>query len=193
VQSGDIADEAVDKSKILPGAVRSPQIGNGKIQGIDIGDGQVTSADVLDETLTASDLATSSVAQSEIATDGVAATEVQDNSIDSGEIVDFGLSNQDVGVLFAEVSAGAVLDNSSGGGVTVTRVGAVGAGTYEVDFARNVTACTAVATVGPSGAGSALGEVNVADRSGNVEAVFVDTNASDGTAADRPFRLVLVC
>ena len=50
-----------------------------------------------------------------------------------------------------------------------------------------------MATVGPSGAGSALGEVNVADRSGNVEAVFVDTNTSAGTAADLPFRLVVVC
>ena len=71
------------------------------------------------------------------------------------------------------------------------RVGATGS--YEVDFARDVTQCTAVATVGPSGAGSALGEVNVADRSGNPEAVFVDTNNSDGTTADKPFRLVVVC
>ena len=50
-----------------------------------------------------------------------------------------------------------------------------------------------MATIGPSGAGSAIGEVNVADRGGNVEAVFVDTNNSDGAAADKPFRLVVVC
>ena len=111
---------------------------------------------------------------------------------DSGEIVDFGLSNQDVGVLFAEVSAAAVLDNSSGS-VTVLRIGAVGAGTYEVDFGRDVTLCTAVATIGPATASSATGEINVADRSGNPEAVFVDTNDSAGAAADRPFRLVVVC
>ena len=109
-------------------------------------------------------LAVSSVGQPEIATDGVGALEIQNNSIDSGEIVDFGLSNQDVGVLFAEVSAAGVLDNSSGGGVTVTKVGAAGTGQYEVDFARNVVTCTAVATIGPSGAGSAAGEVYVADR-----------------------------
>ena len=142
--------------------------------------------------LGAADLAGNSVGQSEIATDGVAALEIQDNSIDSGEIVDFQLTNQDVGVLFAEVSAAAGLDNSSGG-VTATRVGAVGAGTYEVDFGRNITACTAVATIGPAGGGSSTGEVNVADRGGNVEAVFVDTNTSAGAAADRPFRLVVVC
>jgi hypothetical protein len=139
------------------------------------------------------DLATNAVAQAEIATDGVAATEVQNDSIDSGEIVDFGLSNQDIGVLFAEVSATAVLDNHSGG-VTVTRVGAVGAGQYEVDFGRTISTCTAVATMGLSGAGAPVaGEVYVADRSGNPEAVFVDTNTSAGAAADRAFRLVVVC
>ena len=95
-------------------------------------------------------------------------------------------------MLFAEVSAAAALDNSSGG-VTVTRLGAVGVGNYEVDFGRNISLCTAVATIGASGTGAAAGEINVADRSANVEAVFVDTNTSDGVAADRPFRLVVVC
>jgi hypothetical protein len=50
-----------------------------------------------------------------------------------------------------------------------------------------------VATVAPAGAGSALGELNVADRSGNAEAVFVDTNTSAGVAADLPFHLVVLC
>ena len=122
-----------------------------------LADGAVTSANVLDDNqvgggLSATDLAANSVGQSEIATDGVAALEIQDNSIDSGEIVDFQLTNQDVGVLFAEVSAAGTLDNSSGG-VTTTKIGAVGTGTYEVDFARNITACTAVATIGEAGAG----------------------------------------
>jgi hypothetical protein len=153
----------------------------------------VNSAKVLDDSLGAGDLATNSVAQAEIATDGVAATEIQNDSIDAGEIVDFGLTNQDIGVLFAEVSATAVLDNHSGG-VTVTRVGAVGAGQYEVDFGRNIALCTAVATIGLSGAGAPVaGQVYLADRSGNAEAVFVDTNDSAGAAADRAFRLVVVC
>lgn len=163
-----------------------------------LADGAVSSAKVLDDNqvgggLGPSDLATNAVAQAEIATDGVAATEIQNDSIDAGEIVDFGLTNQDIGVLFAEVSATAVLDNHSGG-VTVTRVGAVGAGQYEVDFGRNIAQCTSVATIGLSGAGAPVaGEVYVADRSGNAEAVFVDTNTSDGAAADRAFRLVVVC
>jgi hypothetical protein len=122
----------------------------------------------------------------------VQASEIADNSIDSGEIVDFTLPNQDVGVLFAEVNGNGTLANQcSGCGVTVVKLGV---GNYEVDFARNVTAtCTAVATVGPAGGGSALGVVNVADRGGNAEAIFVDTNNSAGAAADLPFRLVVVC
>ena len=94
-------------------------------------------------------------------------------------------------MLFAEVQADGTLDNSSGGGVTATLLGA--AGNYEVDFARNVESCTAVATIGPSGGLPDSGEVNVADRGGNAEAVFVDTNNSDGSAANKPFRLVVVC
>lgn len=89
------------------------------------------------------------------------------------------------------MNANGTLANSSGGGVTVIKLS--GAGNYEVDFARNVVNCAFTATVGPSGAGSALGEVNVADRSGNFEAVFVDTNDSNGTAADKPFSLIVVC
>jgi hypothetical protein len=193
----DLAPDAVDGSKVLDGAIANADLADGSVGPNKLQDGSVTSAKVLDDNqagggLGPNDLATNSVAQAEIATDGVAATEIQDDSIDAGEIVDFGLTNQDIGVLFAEVSAAATLDASSGS-VTVSRIGAAGAGQYEVDFGRNIVACTSVATLGGSGSGTALGEVNVADRAGNVEAVFVDTNTSAGAAADRAFRLIVVC
>jgi hypothetical protein len=105
--------------------------------------------------------------------------------------MNFGLSNQDVGVLFAEVNSSGTLADSSGGGVTTV---SHGSGNYDVDFARNVAACTAVATVGPS-TGSILppGEVSLTDTPGNAESVSVITWNSDGTSANRPFRLVVVC
>ncbi len=194
----DLADGSVTGAKVLDGEIGNADLADGSVGTNKVQDGAINSAKILDDSqagggLGPQDLATNAVAQAEIATDGVAATEVQNDSIDAGEIVDFGLTNQDVGVLFAEVSATAVLDNHSGG-VTVTRVGAVGSGQYEVDFGRNIALCTAVATVGLSGAGAPVaGEVYVADRSGNAEAVFVDTNTSAGAAADRAFRLVVVC
>lgn len=181
ITSADIVNGTIAQVDIAPNSLGTNVIKNDGVKSVDIRDGEVTAAD----------LAPDSVNFEEIATDGVQASEIADNTIDSGEIIDFGLSNQDVGVLFAEVQANGTLDNSSGGGVTVLKLG--GSGNYEVDFARDVTACTAVATIGPSGGGSALGEVNVADRGGNAEAVFVDTNNSAGTATDLPFRLVVVC
>ncbi|MQA75553.1 MAG: hypothetical protein GEU88_14640 [Solirubrobacterales bacterium] len=195
VKTPDLANAGVTGPKLSNNAVNSPKILDQGVKSIDIGNDQVLSADVRDDTfasggLAAVDLQANSVGSAEIQTDAVQATEIANDSIDSGEIVDFGLSNQDVGVLFAEVSATGALDNSSGG-VSVIKLG--GSGNYEVDFARNITACSAVATIGPSGGGSALGEVNVADRGGNVEAVFVDTNTSAGAGADLPFRLVVVC
>jgi hypothetical protein len=204
VNNAKIASNSITSIKIVDGAVTGADILDGTIDGVDILDGAVTSADildgtitgadVLDDTLTDLDLASNSVGFSEIQTDGVQASEIADNSIDSGEIVDFSLTNQDVGVLFAEVSAAGALDNSSGNTGGTVSVIKLALGNYEVDFGRNVTtSCTAVATVGPSGGGSALGEVNVADRGGNPNAIFVDTNNSDGTAADKPFRLVVVC
>ena len=196
VLNSEIGANAVDGSKILDAAIANADLADGSVGPNKIQDGAITSAKVLDDNqagggLGPQDLATNSVAQAEIATDGVSATEIQDNSIDSGEIVDFQLSNQDIGVLFAEVTAAGGLDNSSGGGVTVTKIGT---GTYEVDFAHTIVSCTAVATAGPSGSSApTVGEVAVADRSGNNEAVFVDTNTSAGAAADRAFRLVVVC
>ena len=194
----DVADDSVTGADVLDGTSarrprRRPRSARTRSR-----TARSTSAKVLDDSqagggLGPQDLATNAVAQAEIATDGVAATEVQNDSIDAGEIVDFGLTNQDVGVLFAEVSATGVLDNHSGG-VTVTKIGAAGTGQYEVDFGRNIALCTAVATIGLAGAGAPVaGEVYVADRSGNAEAVFVDTNTSAGAAADRAFRLVVVC
>ncbi len=200
IRSNELQNSAVTAAKILDATITGADIDNGSLDGADIANGSLdgtevadeslTTSDILNASLTADDLASNSVGFDEIQTDAVQATEIADNSIDSGEIVDFQLSNQDIGVLFAQVNADGTLANSSGS-VTSGRVGATGS--YEVDFARNISSCAFTATIGPAGGGSALGEVNVADRSGNAEAVFVDTNNSDGSTADLPFSLMVVC
>ena len=208
-----IRADAVNNAKLADDAVTSTEILDGSVTGADVLDGDVANAEprgrrgrhqqgpgrrdhsakVLDDNLGAGDLATNAVAQAEIATDGVAATEIQNDSIDAGEVVDFGLTNQDVGVLFAEVSADGRARQPQRGRRRDQGRGRR-RGQYEVDFGRNIAQCTAVATIGLSGAGAPVaGEVYVADRSGNAEAVFVDTNTSAGAAADRAFRLVVVC
>ncbi len=121
----------------------------------------------------------------------VKAPDVAANAVNGSDVVNFSLSNQDVGVLFAEVNTNGTLASSSGGGVTTV---SHGSGNYDVDFARNVAACTAVATLGFS-TGSLLppGEVSLTDTPGNAESVSVVTWDSDGTSANKPFRLVVVC
>jgi hypothetical protein len=122
---------------------------------------------------------------------GLVAADLRPNSVGSSEVVNFGLSNQDVGVLFAEVSADGTLENSSGGVTSHKFVGTPSA--YEVDFGRDVTECTAVATIGGSGYFATEGQVTVADRNMNAEAVYVRTSDSAGALVSWPFRLVVVC
>jgi hypothetical protein len=74
------------------------------------------------------------------------------NSVDSDEIVDYGLSNQDIGVLTAQINGDGAVFNSSGG-VTATHLSA---GTYEVDFGRDISNCTFLATHGEGGVGPLL-------------------------------------
>src|SRR3954471_4775342 len=125
ILSQDVKNNQITWDDLALNSVTSSRIKDDSINGVDIVDGQVANGDLAADAVTADKIATNAVAQGEIATDGVAATEIQDNSIDAGEIVDFGLTNQDIGVLFSEVAADATLSNSSGG-VTVTRIGAVG-------------------------------------------------------------------
>ncbi len=196
-----------------PGAVGGPAGGDltGTYPNPLIGDGKVTTAKVADSTLTADDLGPSSVGNSELAnnavnsakvaaesmtsadlaTDSVAATEVADNSIDSGEVVDFGLSNEDIGVLEAQVNTDGSLASSDHAGTTSMRLDT---GFYEVDFAHNVSNCTPVATQGEAGVGGALGAImGVTDRSGNSNAFFVTTRDAAGALVNNSFHLVVVC
>jgi hypothetical protein len=196
----DVADGSVTSADILDGTLTTADVATDTLSAADLAansvgtseiiDSTITTTDVAADTLTAADLASSSVDSSEIATDGVQASEIADDSIDSGEVVDFQLTNQDIGVLFAQVDAAGALDGSSGG-VSVTNI--AGVGTYEVDFGRNITSCAFFGTVGGAGTGTASGSVNVADRAGNVEAVFVNTDNSAGANADLPFHLLVVC
>jgi hypothetical protein len=99
----------------------------------------------------------------------------------------------EVAPMWAAVGSDASLTRGSNDVVDVNRIGAVGAGNYEVIFDREVDTCAFVATIGPAGSGTSIGDVNVALRNTDTSAVFVDTNNSAGTAADRPFHLVVTC
>jgi hypothetical protein len=67
-------------------------------------------------------------------------------------------------------------------------------GQYEVVFNRDVSDCAYVATIGDSGDRiPPSGEISVARRSGNDNAVFIATYDSDGNPANREFYLAVHC
>ncbi len=207
IDSGDIINGQVTEPDIATNSVRSAEILNDSmagggleqqdLQGSSVGGSEirnnaVASGEVENDSLGSDDLAPDSVTNSEMTDDSVGTAEIAADSITDGEVEDFSLSNADVGAMYAEVQASGFLINSSGG-ITATHVGTSNSGTYQVDFGRNVSLCAAVATIGSDTTAISDGEVNVADTPGNVEAVTVDTNLSNNTPADRPFRLIVLC
>jgi hypothetical protein len=124
-----------------------------------------------------------------LASNSVTASQIAPGAVGSSEVINFGLSNQDVGVLFAQVTADATVANSSGG-VTVQDLG----GFYEVDFGRDISACAYLVTQGEAGTGAATGAITGAnDAEGNPEAVWVFIRTHEGALVSRAFQLVVVC
>jgi hypothetical protein len=190
VKNSDIRNNAITSLKINNGSVLNAEIGNNAVTTGKIADGAVGTADIANDAVDGAKVAGDSITNSELATDSVQASEIADNSIDAGEIVDFGLSNEDVGVLFAQVNGDGSIFNSSGG-VTGS---SLGTGTYNVDFGRNISNCAAVATQGEGGVGGAGGAImGVTDRSGNPNAVFATARTNAGALVNTAFQLVIVC
>lgn len=68
------------------------------------------------------------------------------------------------------------------------------AGNYEVVFDRDIRGCAYVGSAGnPGGGNPTTGQIAVAQRAGNANAVYVDTRDSAGNSADRFFHLIVVC
>jgi hypothetical protein len=186
VGTAELATAAVTAAKIKNKVVTTNKLADAAVTGIKIAPGSIDGTHI----------AANAITSAHIQTDAVQASEIIDNSIDSGEIVDFALTNQDIGVLFAQVNADGTLANSSGGttpgtGVTTAKLGT---GTYQVDFGRAISSCAYVATQGEAGVGGAGGAiVGVTDRSGNANALFLTTRTDANALADRAFQLVVVC
>jgi hypothetical protein len=71
----------------------------------------------------------------------------------------------------------------------------ISAGSYEVEFNRDVRRCAYVATIGLSGdvGVSPSGELTVVAANGDPSKVFVATSSSSGGRADRGFHLAVHC
>jgi len=91
----------------------------------------------------------------------------------------------------AVVDAGGTLARGRGATGTVHN----DTGIYEVDFAKDVTACSYTATIGlPGTTGSSdPGTVAVAGRSGTPNGVYIQTFDKKGHPLDLGFHLILAC
>ena len=106
-------------------------------------------------------------------------------------IEDFSLTNEDVGVLYAVVMANGTLVRSSGG-VTSARQGA---GTYTVDFNREVGNCAHIGSLArPDDTGvGGPGQIGFAGLFTVADSLFIQTTNSAGSLADLDFHVMLVC
>lgn len=191
IKSRDIKNGQLKSVDVKDGGIKTADILDGTVTSADIADESITSADILDSTITSADVLNETLTNADLATDSVQATEVADNSIDAGEIVDFGLTNEDIGVLEAEVNGDGTLASSDHFGTTST---SLGTGTYQVNFGLNVSFCTPVVSQGEAGVGGAGGAiVGVTDRAGNANAFFVTTRDSAGSLINTAFHIVVVC
>ena len=209
VFSSDIVDGEVKSVDIGTNQVRGVDVRNdtlagGGLEGIDVADATLTGADMADESLAGVDVAEggltgadvadgSLVGSTEIGTNTLTGNEVGPNSIDTDEVVDFGLSNSDVGVLYAVVNSSGSLARSSGG-IISAHLGGVGSGAYELDFGRTVTTCAGSATLGQPGAlPIGTGMIGIRYENDDPQDMTVHIHNSDGASSDGPFHLVVVC
>jgi hypothetical protein len=80
-------------------------------------------------------------------------------------------------------------------GQNITSSTHLSVGAYEVVFNKDVHKCAFEATLGTTGAGSISnpGEISVAGRAGNVDAVFIRIADQNNTTADSSFHLSVEC
>jgi hypothetical protein len=164
----------------LTGTYPNPTIGQLKVTTPKIATFAIRTTKIAPLAVTTAKIADSAVTNPKLAADAVTGDKVSD----------FSLSNEDIGVLFAQVNGDATVFNSSGG-VTASPLGA---GSYAIDFGRDISSCAFVATQGEGGVGGASGAImGVTDRASNVNAVFVTARTGAGTLISTAFQLVVVC
>jgi hypothetical protein len=151
-----------------------------------------------------------------LATGVIDSREIRDNTILSRDVRNRGLTGQDLGV--DRVGGGAIKESTlgtvpsagvadglprhaavTGAGVlargrAVTSAARTSEGRYQVIFDRDVRNCVYLATIADAGAAAPpQGEIAASALASNVNGVAIRTERSDGTAADRPFHLIVPC
>jgi hypothetical protein len=146
----------------------------------------ITGASIKNGTVTGKDIRNRSLSGSDIAKDRLGGGAIKESSlgnVPSASIAD-GLAR------YAVVTGAGVSARSRG----VTSVARTSEGRYQVIFDRDVRNCAHVASIGDVGAATpGMGDIATRSLGSNVNGVVVQTDNQSGTAADRPFHLIVPC
>jgi hypothetical protein len=176
-----VAAGLVGTAQIKNGAVTAPKIANGAVISPKIANGAVGTAKI----------ANSSISGGKVAPNGLTGTQINEGTL--GKVPAAGLADRAGNVLTAVVRSDGTLD-PTGRNFGATGVVKQGAGTYEVDFNRDVTSCSFVLSDALLEFGTAPAVVaGGTKRASNPNGVWVRTYNLDGTATDHGFVATVVC
>jgi hypothetical protein len=163
-------------------SVRSNHIVNGQVKTADLAVGAVNRARIKNNAVNSIKVADGGLEVADLSAAAQAALK--------GNAGPAGPAGTPATTLWAVVNANGTLARGAAG-VTSTYSGA---SFYSVDFPRNVTGCTYVATIGgTSNAYGGTGEISVYSQNLDPNGVTVVTHNSTGAFADRPFHLAVFC
>lgn len=151
----------------------------------------IDSADIVDGSIRNRDFKEGTLRGQEAKRDGFGGGAIKEQSLDTAK-----LRQVPSAALADGLGRHAVISDT---GATVRGRGVssssqTGTGQYLVVFDRDVRQCTYFATLGDeSASGPGTGQVAVGSAASSVNGVHVVTRASDGTAANRSFHLLVSC
>jgi hypothetical protein len=153
--------------------------------------GAISGREIRNGTITSDDVRNRGLRGQEFRADSIGSNAVKEEGLDSTK---FGLVGNAViaqgSARHAVVAANGSVVRSRG----ATSTARTAVGQYQVILDRDVRACVYVATLGDeSAAAPGTGQVSVTSLASSVNGVRVSTRASDGSAANRSFHLVVSC
>jgi hypothetical protein len=201
VKEAEIAKNAVTAKKIAAGAVTDAKLGDIAIAGDELADGSVGADKLAEGSVGADKLADGSVGTGKLADGAVATDKLADNAVTGAKVNESSLGEVPSAAVAGRAdNAFSAVVNASGSLATSTQPGTTSGrnalGNYSVSFGRDLTGCSAVATLGNSGAAIPNpGEIGTSllNFGGPTSAVQVQTRNSSGAEADNGFHLVVIC
>jgi hypothetical protein len=177
-------------------SVGSAQIRTGAVGKSEIRTGAVGKSEIRSSAVGKSEVATNAIGRIEIAKDGVDTAELKDGGVGLADLSTATRSALGLG------RASVAKSGATTGGNAKSVVHAAGTGVYTVEFDRDISACTAGATLAAVKNGATTdepvqGHVSVAPGDANTK-VVVNTFVDDATThlaapGEQPFTLLVAC